>query len=42
MITVDKANKLWQEYQAEGSSKSEELTVLIAAAKTAIRAEYPD
>lgn len=24
------------------SSKSEELTVLIAAAKTAIRAEYPD
>lgn len=42
MLTVDEANRKWQEYQAEGNSKANELTTLIANAKTAIREQYPD
>lgn len=42
LITVDEANKHWQEYQAEGNSKATELTVLIATAKAEIRARFPD
>lgn len=42
MLTVDEANKKWQEYQAEGSPKANELTALISTAKNAIRAQYPD
>lgn len=41
-LTVDEANKRWQEYQAENSEKASELTALIAAAKEAIREEFPD
>lgn len=41
-LTVDEANRLWQEYQAEGNAKAEELTTLIAAAKASIREQYPD
>lgn len=42
MLTVDEANRKWQEYQAEGNSKANELTTLIASAKTTIREQYPD
>lgn len=42
MITVDEANKRWQEYQAENNDKAKELTILISEAKTRIRNEYPD
>lgn len=42
MLTVDEANRKWQEYQAEGNSKTNELTALIANAKAAIREQYPD
>lgn len=42
LMTVDEANKRWQEYQAENSIKSSELTALIAAAKAAVRERYPD
>lgn len=42
LLTVDEANKRWQEYQAEGNAKAAELTALIAAAKAAIRDQYPD
>ena len=42
MLTVDEANRKWQEYQAEGNSKAAELTTLIANAKAAIRGQYPD
>ena len=42
MITVDEANKRWQEYQAENNDKANELTILISEAKTRIRNEYPD
>lgn len=42
VLTVDEANKLWQEYQAEGSNKAAEITALIATAKAEIRAKYPD
>lgn len=42
ILTVDEANKKWQEYQAEGNTKSTELTVLISAAKNRIREQYPD
>lgn len=42
LITVDEANKLWEEYEAEGSRRAEELTDLIAAAKARIRELYPD
>lgn len=42
IITVDEANKRWQEYQAENNDKAKELTILISEAKTRIRNEYPD
>lgn len=42
MLTVDEANRKWQEYQAEGNSKASELTTLIANAKATIRERYPD
>lgn len=42
ILTVDEANKLWLEYQAEGSSKALEISILITNAKTFIRASYPD
>ena len=42
MLTVDEANHKWQEYQAEGNSKANELTTMIANAKVAIREQYPD
>lgn len=40
--TVDEANRKWQEYQAEGNSKANRLTALIANAKATIREQYPD
>jgi hypothetical protein len=42
LLTVDEANKLWQEYEAEGSSLAPILTGLIATAKAQIREMYPD
>lgn len=42
MLTVDEANRKWQEYQAEGNSKANGLTILIANAKATIREQYPD
>ena len=42
MLTVDEANRKWQEYQAEGNSKANELTTMIANAKAMIREQYPD
>ena len=42
MLTVDEANRKWQEYQAEGNRKANELTTLIANAKATIREQYPD
>lgn len=42
MRTVDEANRKWQEYQAEGNSKANELTTMIANAKATIREQYPD
>lgn len=42
VLTVDGANRKWQEYQAEGSDKAAELTALIAAAKEAIRERFPE
>ena len=42
MLTVDEANRKWQEYQAEGNSKANELTTMIANAKATIRKQYPD
>lgn len=42
ILTVDEANRKWQEYQAEGNSKANELTTLIANAKATIREQYPD
>lgn len=42
MLTVDEANRKWQEYQAEGNSKANELTTMIANTKATIREQYPD
>ena len=42
MLAVDEANRKWQEYQAEGNSKANELTTMIANAKATIRGQYPD
>ena len=42
MITVDEANNMFLEYEAEGNKKAEELTRLIAAAKSKIREKFPD
>ena len=36
MITVDEANNMFLEYEAEGNKKAEELIRLIAAAKSKI------
>lgn len=41
-MTIDEANALWIEYQAENNTKATELTVFIAAAKAVIREKYPD
>ena len=42
-ITVDQANKLYLQYLAEGDTeRTSELTILIAAAKSEIRNQYPD
>ena len=43
MITVTQAATLWAYYSAEGNTtKAGQLQTLIAAAKSAIRAQYPD
>lgn len=42
MLTVDEANKIFLQYDAEGNEKAEELTSLIAQAKAEIRARYAD
>ena len=42
MITVDEANNMFLEYEAEGNKKAEELIRLIAAAKSKIRENFPD
>lgn len=43
ILTVTEAGMHWQYYAAEGdTAKTAELTALIAAAKSEIRAEYPD
>ncbi|MDD4564759.1 MAG: hypothetical protein PHE79_04710 [Eubacteriales bacterium] len=41
-ITVDRANKVYLEYSAEGSPKAAQIQALIVAAKTHIRGLYPD
>ena len=41
-LTVDEANKMWLEYQAEGSAKAIEISTLISNAKSFIRTSYPD
>jgi hypothetical protein len=42
LITVDQANDLFAKYFAEGSTKADELRMLIASAKTEIRERYHD
>ena len=43
MLTVTQASQKWQYYAAEGNTtKTDELTALIAEAKTKIREQYPD
>lgn len=42
LLTVTQAALHWQYYAAEGSTKADELRVLIAAAKADIRAQFPD
>lgn len=42
LLTVTEAAQLWQYYAAEGSTKADELQVLIAAAKKQIRERYPE
>lgn len=42
IMTVDEANDIFLKYDAEGNVKSDELTVLIAAAKAKIRERFPD
>ena len=41
-LTVTQAATKWQYYAAEGSTKADEVQALIAAAKHAIREQYPD
>lgn len=41
-LTVTQAATKWQYYAAEGSTKADEVQALIAAAKQAIREQYPD
>lgn len=40
MLTVDEANKIFLQYDAEGNEKAEELTSLISQVKAEIRARY--
>ena len=43
MLTVTQASQKWQYYAAEGNtSKTDELTALIAEAKARIREQYPN
>ena len=42
MLTVDGSNDMFLKYTAEGNTKADELTALIAAAKTGIRERFPD
>jgi hypothetical protein len=42
VLTVTQAATKWQYYAAEGNAKADELQELIANAKQAIRAQYPD
>ena len=42
MLTVNEAAQEWQYYAAENNTKADELSVLITAAKQAIREQYPD
>ena len=43
MLTVTQASQKWQYYAAEGNTtKTDELTALIAEAKAKIREQYPD
>lgn len=42
MLTVDGANDMFLRYTAEGNTKADELTALIAAAKAGIRERFPD
>jgi hypothetical protein len=41
-LTVDEANAYWQMYMAEGSSRADDITALIATAKADIRTRFPD
>lgn len=41
-LTVDEANAYWQKYMAEGSSRADDITALIATAKADIRTRFPD
>lgn len=41
-LTVDETNAYWQKYMAEGNSRADDITALIATAKAEIRARYPD
>ena len=40
MLTVDEANKIFLQYDAEGNEKANELTTLISQVKAEIRARY--
>lgn len=42
MLTVDEANKIFLQYDAEGNEKANELTTLISQVKAEIRARYAD
>ena len=43
MLTVTEASQKWQYYAAEGNTaKTDELTALIAEAKSSIREQFPD
>ena len=42
MMTVDEANDMFLKYDAEGNTKANELTTLIAVAKAGIRERFPD
>lgn len=41
-MTVDEANDMFLKYDAEGNTKANELTTLIAVAKAGIRERFPD
>ena len=42
IMTVDEANDMFLKYDAEGNTKANELTSLIAAAKAEIRERFPN